>query len=365
MKKYYTKILLTFISLITFNFNLFSQSDISQTNIDLRENIKQLSDSLLILDIRTKNLTSKINKLSIDNKTDYSRNRNRIENLNKQILENLENINNLSEDVSKNKREIGDLRVLIYEVEVDYKKLVHQLNQIEIDIVKTNEELEIIKQNHTAIYEEIEIIHDKQRNLGSRLNQIPELYFCLDCKPKFSAGLGGSYFPTNILDIPSSFAWSLEFRYLLKNRLNIISQVNFPKVLLRSVPPLNGNSYMIDKWNIFIYSVGINYNFMEISNKFRISGGSSIFYANGKLDNFYNQTSYNTKEEITQSNYGLLLDLEFAYSDYKNKNPLELYLSFNSYIANSNIILSNSVNRQSDLGLFLPSLKTGIRFNFY
>ena len=129
MKKINSILLLTIISLITFNFNLFSQS-----NIDLRENIKQLSDSLLILDIRTKNLTNKINKLSTDGKADYNRNRNRIENLNKQILKNLEDINNLSEDVSKNKREIGDLRILIYEVEVDYKKLVHQLKQIEIDI---------------------------------------------------------------------------------------------------------------------------------------------------------------------------------------------------------------------------------------
>lgn len=360
MKKYYLILLLTIISLITFNFNIYSQN-----NNELRESIKQISDSLLILDIRTKNLTNKLNKTTSESKNDYNRNKNRIDNINKQILKNLKDINNLSEDVSKNKREIGYLRILIYEVEVDYKKLVQQLKQIEIDIAKTNEELEIIKQNQTAIYDEIEIIHDKQRVLGGKLNQIPDLYFCTDCKPNFSVGLGGSYFPTNIVDIPSSFAWSLDARYSVNNKLNIISQVNFPKVLFRSISPLNGTNYMIDKWNIFIISSGINYQFIEINNKYRISGGSSIFYAKGRLDNFYNQTKYNTKEEVSQSKYGLLLDLEFTYSDYKNKNPLEFYFSFNSYVSNSNIILSNSIGQESDLGLFLPSIKTGIRFNFY
>ena len=126
--KYNLKILLlTIIFVFTFNSILFSQD-----NQELKSKIRGLSDSLLILDIRTKNITNKLNTLSTENKNDYYRNKNRIEKLNENVDKNIKEINNLLEDVSKNRREIGDLRVLIYEIEVDYTKLVEKLNEIEV-----------------------------------------------------------------------------------------------------------------------------------------------------------------------------------------------------------------------------------------
>lgn len=355
-------ILLTFILVITFKFNVFSQENISE----VKSSIKHLSDSLLILDLRTKSNLNKLNQLSKESKSDYSKNRNRLNKLSESVLKNIQDINLINEDISKNKREISDLRILIYDIEVDYSKLVKRLNEIEDFLKETKNEIEILKQNQTAIYEDIEIIHNKQRDMGVRLNQIPDLLFCRDCLPKFGVGLGGSFFPTNIIDIPNSYAWSIDARYLLNENISIIAEANFPKVIIRSIPPMNGTNFMVDKWDISIYSLGANFSMISfLKDKINISGGSSLFYALGSLDNFYNQTTHNTTTEINQNKVGLMLDLEIAYRDYLNKNPLEYYVSFNSYISSSNILLTNSVGQFTDIGLFLPSLKTGIRFNFY
>lgn len=355
-------ILLTFILIITFKFNVFSQENINE----VKSRVKYLSDSLLILDLRTKSNLNKLNQLSKESKSDYNKNRNRLNKLSESVLKNIQDINLINEEISKNKREISDLRILIYDIEVDYKKLINRLNEIEDFLKETKNEIEILKQNQTAIYEDIEIIHNKQRDMGVRLNQIPELLFCRECLPKIAVGLGGSFFPTNIVDIPNSFALSIDARYLLNENISIIAEANFPQVIIRSIPPMNGTNFMIDKWDISIFSLGANFSmYSYFKDKINISGGSSVFYALGKLDNFYNQTEHNTKTEINQNKVGLMLDLEISYRDYLNKNPLEYYVSFNSYISSSNILLTNSVGQFTDIGLFLPSLKTGIRFNFY
>jgi len=355
-------ILLTFILVFTFKLNVFSQENINEVKLS----IKHLSDSLLILDLRTKTNLNKLNSLAKTSKNDYNKNRNRLNELSESVLKNIQDINLINEDISKNKRDISDIRILIYDMEVDYTKLVNRLNEIEDFLKETKDEIDILKQNQTAIYEDIEIIHNKQRDMGVKLNQLPEILFCRECIPTIAFGLGGSFFPTNIVDIPNSYAWSIDARYLVNENISIIAEANFPKVLIRSIPPMNGSNFMVDKWDISIYSLGVNfslYSFFE--NKINISGGSSLFYALGDLDNFYNQSQYNTKTKIDQNKAGLMLDLELSYRDYLNKNPLEYYISFNSYISSSNILLTNSVGQFTDIGLFLPSLKTGIRFNFY
>src|SRR5690606_35432305 len=131
-----------------------------------------------------------------------------------------------------------------------------------------------------------------------------------------------------IEDIPKSYAWSIDGRYSLNYKINIISEVNFPNVIIRTIPPMNGENFMVDKWDISIYSLGANFKFIDFyKNRIKLSGSTSLFYAKGKLDNFYNQSEYNTKSEITQNKFGLLLDLEVSYNDYINKNPLEFYIS--------------------------------------
>ena len=127
--------------------------------------------------------------------------------------------------------------------------------------------------------------------MGARLNQLPDLYFCRDCTPKFAIGVGSSFFPTNIEDIPNSYAWSIDARYKLNNSINIISEVNFPNVIIRTIPPMNGENFIVDKWDISIYSIGANFRFIDFyKNRIKLSGSTSLFYAKGKLDNFYNQS---------------------------------------------------------------------------
>lgn len=355
-----TKSLIILLFLLT-SFNLYSQ-----TNNEIKSNLKGISDSLLILDLKVKSLQNKINNLSKESKSDYFKNKKRLENISSQVQKNIQEINNIQSQSTQNKSDIGDLRVLIYDIEVDYNKLVNQLKDIEVYLEKAISDLDIVKQNQTAIYEEIEIINTRQRTMQSELNKIPDLYFCRECLPLFSIGLGGSFFPTNIYDIPSSFAWSIDAKFTFNEYVNFIAEVNSPEVLIRSYPNMQSEDYIIDKWDIRIYSLGAYFNLLNIyKNKVIFSGSSSIFYANGKLDNFYNQSENGSLLEINQNKFGLLLSFEISYKDYANKNPLEVYCSFNSYISNGNILLTNSFGQDTDIGLLLPSIKTGVRFNFY
>jgi len=344
----------------------FNQNSYSQERNDIKNNLKQISDSLLILDIKAKSLQNRILDISKESKSDYSKNKKRLDKLSLEIQKNIESINQISNQSIKNKDDIRDLRVLIYDIEVDYNKLVNQLNDIEKFLQQAISDLDIVKQNQTAIYEEIEIINTKQKKIQTELNKIPELYFCRECNPKFSIGLGGSFFPTNIVDIPSSFAWSLDARYTYNDKINFIAEVNKPEVIIRSFENTQIDEYILDKWNITIYSLGANFNLLNIyNNNFVFAGSSSIFFANGKLDNFFNQNENNTLENINQNKFGLQLSFEIIYRDFVNKNPIEIYASLNSYISNGNILLTNSLGQNTDIGLLLPSIKTGVRFNFY
>lgn len=262
---------------------------------------------------------------------------------------------------------INELKEEFYNIEVDYSKVLIEINELKNNIVKFDSVLAKLQSTTYSLIYDFQNLKKDYILLKKEIRKIPEIMFCENCFPKYTIGFSMNKFLVfNANYINSSPSFSLTALYNFNNKSSL--WFNYISPFVVTITSDIDNTYHIsDHWNTNVLSLGILHNIsLDKNNKILLKMASGIFYGKYQYDKFLNTTyGFERNRNIGTDTWGLNLKSTIAYSEFKSKNPLEIYMGVGTLISFDKVILDPGINKPHDLGRVLVSVFLGINFNFW
>jgi len=277
-------------------------------------------------------------------------------------------IDQLKKDFEEILMDFNEVRILSQSMESVCSRMIELHDTLRSDINSVRKENDAIIAAQRILRSQNKELELQIENLNQKIANVPAIFFCDDCPPKFSVGASAKYYPSlNLSDIRTYASPSIGFYYKPNQKYGFWIDYTSPFIISLSDYSPELNMSVSDQWTASIISSGFYYNLNDLFRKPIVyTLGFGVFYGEAGYDEYFTNDIGIVRGDISGfSGYGVLFLFEASYNEFINKFPMELYINFTGNLFQKKIKLNTGIGQPHDLGLFLVSTSLGVRFNFW
>ncbi|MCX7736666.1 MAG: hypothetical protein N2319_08115 [Candidatus Kapabacteria bacterium] len=281
---------------------------------------------------------------------------------------NVKSIDKLKKDFEEILIDFNEIRILSQSMESVCSRMIEINDTLRNEIKDVRKENDALLAAQRVLRTQTKVLGEQIEYLNIKFNQVPPIFFCEDCPPKFSIGASAKYYPSlNVTNIRTYASPSMGISYKVSSKYGFWLDYTSPFIISLSDYSLQYNTEVSDQWTAHIISSGFFYHLNDLIRKPIIyTLGFGVFYGEADYDRYFTNDIGIERGDISGfSGYGVLFLIEASYNEFINKFPMELFVNFTGNLFQKKIKLNTGIGQPHDLGLFLVSASIGVRFNFW